>query len=85
MVQVVGRRGRRRLPRGSVSDRRPGLFAAALTVALALGACTSSGGGSGSNAATGAAASAAASTSTTTTPTTPPVTLTPSVEADAKV
>jgi hypothetical protein len=67
-----------------VSDRRLGLFAAALTVGLTLGACTSSGGGSGSN--TGRrAASAAASTSTTTTPTTPPVTLTPSVEADAKV
>src|SRR4029453_9846971 len=48
MVQVVGRQGRRRLSRGSASDRRLGLFAAALTAALALGACTSSGGGSGS-------------------------------------
>jgi lipoprotein-anchoring transpeptidase ErfK/SrfK len=86
MVQVVRQRDRRRFRRGSTPDRRLGLLAAALTVALALGACTSSSGGSGSNAAaTDAASSGAASTSTTTTPAIPPVTLTPSVAADAKV
>lgn len=80
---VVGERGRR-LRRQPASGGRLGLLAAALTIGLALGACTSGGGGSGGDAAaTDAASSASASSSTT--PAVPPVTLTPSVAADAKV
>jgi lipoprotein-anchoring transpeptidase ErfK/SrfK len=79
MVQVVRQQGRRR-------GRRWALLTGALTVGLALGACTVPGGGAGPAAdATGSSTSAEASTSTSTTPAVPPVTLTPSVAADAKI
>ena len=79
MVQVVRQQGRRR-------GRRWALLAGALTVGLALGACTVPGGGAGPVAdATGSSTSSEPSTSTTTTPAVPEVTLTPSVAADAKV
>ena len=79
MVQVVRQQGRRR-------GRRWALLAGALTVGLALGACTVPGGGAGPVAdATGSSTSSEPSTSTTTTPAVPAVTLTPSVAADAKV
>ena len=77
MVQVVRQQGRRR-------GRRWALLTGALTVGLALGACTVPGGGAGPVAdATGS--SAEPSTSTSTTAAVPPVTLTPSVAADAKI
>jgi lipoprotein-anchoring transpeptidase ErfK/SrfK len=77
MVQVV-RQGRLR--------QRLGLLTGVLTVGLVLGACTVPGGGAANGGATDASSSAAGpATSTTTTQAVPPVTLTPSVAADAKV
>jgi lipoprotein-anchoring transpeptidase ErfK/SrfK len=78
MVQVVRQPGRRR-------GRRLALLAGALTLGLALGACTVPGGGAGPVADATGSTSSGASTSTTSTPPVPEVTLTPSVAADAKV
>ena len=78
MVQVARQQGRRH-------GRRWALLAGALTVGLALGACTVPGGGAGPVADATASGSSESSSSTTTTPAVPPVTLTPSVAADAKV
>ncbi len=65
---------------------RLGLITGVLTVGLVLGACTVPGGGAANGGATDAPSSAAGpETSTTTTQAVPPVTLTPSVAADAKV
>jgi lipoprotein-anchoring transpeptidase ErfK/SrfK len=71
MVQVVRQRG-----------RRLGVLAGVLTVGLALGACTVPGGAGGGST---DGPSSAAAPSTTTTPAVPPVTLTPSIAADAQV
>jgi lipoprotein-anchoring transpeptidase ErfK/SrfK len=78
MVQVVRQPGRRQA-------RRWAVLAGALTVGLALGACTVPGGGAGPVADATGSTSSEPSTSTTSTPPVPQVTLTPSVAADAKV
>jgi lipoprotein-anchoring transpeptidase ErfK/SrfK len=83
--KVARQPARHRGLRAVVGGPRLVALAGALTVGLALGACTVPGGGAAPSTAGTDGAATTAETSTTTTPAVPPVTLTPSVAADAKV